>query len=142
MALLFVIVGAILAIAAVNGREGDLFQAIGEDVPPVAEQIAAILLIGLLGFIPNMRTPSRALMALVILVILLDEQGAWQNFSQTAAQFQAGQLRGIPAPQALSPSAAIPVVSNQPVSPQPQPGGSSGVSAGGILSTLGHLFGF
>ena len=138
MGLLFLVVGATLLVSTIRGSQNELFQLLAADVPDVAEQVGAIVLIGMLGYIPGMQTPSRALLALVIVVILLDEQGAWAAIQQTLATAQSGQGAAIPLGQAVavvSPPAAAPAASPA------KSGGSSG-GLGGILSGVGAILGF
>jgi hypothetical protein len=141
MGLLFFVVGASVLVSAIRGSQNELFQLLSADVPAVAEQVGAIVLIGLLGYIPGMQTPSRALLALVIIVVLLDEQGAWSAVQQTLATAQRGQEPAIPTARpvaVISPPAAAAAGSSS--------GGGSGAGdaikgAGGLLSGLGALFG-
>lgn len=96
MAFVFLIAGIVLVVAAIRGTEGALFQALGTDVPGFAIWAAAIIAIGVVGFIPGLRAVSRGLLALVIFVLILKNyagilggfQNAWQG---AAAQGQAGE---------------------------------------------------
>lgn len=140
MGLLFFVIGAVLLTSTIRGSQNELFQLLAADVPDVVEQVGAIVLIGMLGYLPGMQTPSRALLALVIIVVLLDEQGAWRAIQQTLATAQSGQGPSIPTAQAvavISPPAVAPISS----------GGSGGKSSGGggiggILSGVGSILGF
>jgi hypothetical protein len=136
--LLFFIVGATVLVSAIRGTQNDLFALLAADVPDVAEQVGAIVLIGMLGYLPGMQTPSRALLALVIIVVLLDEQGAWAAIQQSLALTQSGQLPSIAPPQAVavvSPPAA-------PAQSQSSSKSNGGGGIGGILSGVGKIFGF
>lgn len=99
MAFVFLIAGLVLVVAAIRGTEGTLFQALGTDVPGFAIWAAAIIAIGVVGFIPGLRAVSRGLLALVIFVLILKNYsgilGGFQNaWKGAAAQGQAGEAAG------------------------------------------------
>lgn len=71
MAFALLAIGAILLVAALRGTQGTLASALTTDIPGYAKWALAIVLIGAIGFIPNMRPISRALLALVLVVIVL-----------------------------------------------------------------------
>ncbi len=134
MPLLFFIVGATLLVSTVRGSQNVLFQLLAADVPAVTEQVGAIVLIGMLGYLPGMQTPARALLALVIIVVLLDEQGAWAAIQQTLSAAQSGQEPSIPTAQAVT-------VVSPPVT-APAQSGSSSPSGGGLSQILGPVASF
>ncbi len=72
MILVLVFIGAILIVAAVRDTQGDLFVALGEDVPAYGTWAAAIIAIGLIGFIPGFKPVSRGLLALIIVVLVIN----------------------------------------------------------------------
>jgi hypothetical protein len=83
MALVVVAIAVILIVTAIRDTYVQLGQALATDVPPFMIWAAAIIAIGALGYIPNFEKPSRLLMGLVIMVIILT------NYSQIIAGFQA-----------------------------------------------------
>lgn len=72
MALFALIIGAILIVAAVRNSQADLFTALGQDVPSFIVWAAAIIALGAVGFIPGLKPVSRALLALVIIVLIVN----------------------------------------------------------------------
>lgn len=87
MILLALLIGVIIIVAAIRGTQGALFSALGEDVPPFVVWAAAIFALGVIGYIPGLKPVSRALIALVLVVIILKNyqailsgfQSFWQN---------------------------------------------------------------
>ena len=65
------LIGAILVVTAFNNSFGTLASELESDIPPYFKWAAAIAAILGLGYIPGLRTPSRYLLGLVLLVILL-----------------------------------------------------------------------
>jgi len=76
------IIGAILVVVAFNNTAGQLATELETDIPGYFKWAAAIAAILGLGYIPGLRVPSRWLLGLVLLVILL------KNYSQIIAGFQ------------------------------------------------------
>lgn len=80
-----IITGIVLVVAGVRGTEGDLFTLLKGDLsgPHNFEYwLISILIIGALGYIPDLKTLSRAFLVLVILVLLISNGGFFQNFNQ------------------------------------------------------------
>ena len=65
------LVGAILVVVAFNNTAGNLATELEGDIPGYFKWAAAIAAILGLGYIPGMREPSRWLLGLVLLVVLL-----------------------------------------------------------------------
>lgn len=82
MPFVILLIGAILIVSAFNNSFGTLASELENDVPGFFKWGAAIAAIMGLGFIPGLRTPSRWLLGLVLLVILLT------NYQQVIAGFQ------------------------------------------------------
>jgi hypothetical protein len=76
------IIGALLVIVAFNNSMSTLASELEADIPPYFKWAAAIAAILGLGYIPGLRIPSRYLLALVLLVVLL------KNYTQIFAGFQ------------------------------------------------------
>jgi len=76
------IVGAILVIVAFNNSAPALVSELEADIPPYFKWATAIAAILGLGYIPGLRTPSRYLLGLVLLVVLL------KNYTGIIAGFQ------------------------------------------------------
>lgn len=90
MILFLVIIAAVLIVAAIRDTQGDLFAAIREDVTAFGTWGAALIALGLLGFIPGVKPVSRALLGLVIVVLFVNNyqsivsgfQKAWSGESE------------------------------------------------------------
>lgn len=87
MVLVALFIGVILIVAAIRNSQGTLFSALGQDVPDFIVWGAAIFAIGVLGFVPGLKPISRGLLALIIVVLVLNNyknilqsfQSTWQN---------------------------------------------------------------
>jgi hypothetical protein len=75
------LIGAILIVVAFNNSYPALATQLESDIPAYFKWAAAIAAILALGYIPGMRTPSRYLLALVLMVIVL------KNWPQIQAGF-------------------------------------------------------
>lgn len=82
MPLFALIIGVILIVAAVRNSQGALFKAIGQDAPSFLVWAAAILAIGAVGFIPGLKPVSRLLLALIVVVLFVN------NYKQAVQGFQ------------------------------------------------------
>jgi len=90
MPVFFGLFGIILIVAGVRGRvtsgTPSLMSLIKDDFSgndPFWKWMLAILLIGSVGYIPNLRPISRGFMALVIIVFALSNQGVFTKLSET-----------------------------------------------------------
>lgn len=72
MILVLILIAIILIVAAIRDKQGELFGALKTDVPAFGTWAAAIIAIGLLGFIPGFKPVSRGLLALVIVVLVIN----------------------------------------------------------------------
>jgi hypothetical protein len=121
-----IVIGAIIAIAAFNNTHGDLGTALKNDVPAYFKWAIAIAAVLGLGYVPGMKTPSRYLMALVIIVLFFNN---WQSI---VAGFQ-GFAQGSPAPTgapAPDPTAAYATSGGKGGTPsQQQISGNTGAGA-------------
>lgn len=96
MPILFGLFGLILIVAGARGRVNSgspsLVSLVKDDFTgtnPFWKWMLAILLIGAVGYIPNLRPISRGFMALVIVLFLLSNQGL---FTQLTNTFKSGTL--------------------------------------------------
>lgn len=91
MILVALLIGAILVVAAIRNSQDALFAALGTDVPGFVIWAAAIFALGAIGFVPGLKPVSRGLLALVIVVLVLNNYqkilggftSAWQQPSPT-----------------------------------------------------------
>lgn len=132
MAFVILIIGAILVVVAYNDTAGQLATALKADVQPYLKWALAIAAILALGFIPGMKTPSRYLLGLVAVVILVT------NYKQIIAGIEAftgvGSLTPTPSAQQT--------VGQGTVAPDPTlagaTGGQSAASLGGDAPMLAN----
>jgi hypothetical protein len=142
------LIGAILVVTAFNNSFGALATELESDIPPYFKWAAAIAAILGLGYIPGLKVPSRYLLALVLLVILL------VNNSQIIAGLKAfftssgtptGTGAGAPNPSAAY--VANPATTSPPAATTVT-GGGGPINPGltlnpftGLPSSLGQFFG-
>ncbi len=90
MAFVFIIIGTVLLIAGVRDTQGDLFTLLQNDFSTSAQKqgqhsflawFVAILVIGALGYVEDLKPFSRAFMALVIIVLLLSNGGFFSQIN-------------------------------------------------------------
>lgn len=99
MPFIVVLVGALIAIAAFNNAHQDLGHALQTDVPAYFKWAIAIAAILGLGYIPGMKVPSRWLIALVALVVVLTNyQTILAGFTQFASSSPGPVGAGSPDP--------------------------------------------
>lgn len=98
MILIALFIGAVLVIAAIRGTQVDLGSALLKDVPGYAVWAAAILAIGAIGFVPQAKPVSRALLVLVVAVIILTQYQNILNGFQNAWKTAPGQASTASAP--------------------------------------------
>lgn len=94
MAFAILLIGAVLIVAAIRNSQSSLFSALKTDVPGFAIWAAAIFAIGAIGFLPALKPTSRALLALVFVVIVLKNYQSILSGFQTAWQGAAAQAQG------------------------------------------------
>lgn len=82
MILIILLIGVLLVVSSVRNTQGALFSALGTDVPAFIVWAAAIVALGVIGFIPGLKPISRGLLALVLVVIVL------HNYKGILAGFQ------------------------------------------------------
>jgi hypothetical protein len=76
------IVGLVLIVAAVRNAQGALFASLYADVPDFVVWAAAIFAIGAIGFIPGLKPVSRGLLALIVVVLVMN------NYKNILSGFQ------------------------------------------------------
>ena len=131
MPLGLLIIGAILSVSALRGTERDLGTLLASDFTGAGNfgyWIAALAIIGGLGYVPAIAGPSRALLALILLAFFLaNGQGFFSQLNSALAQGQATQSEGV------TPEKPIPAPPHVVLE-----GGSAGSKAlGGILGAVG-----
>lgn len=151
------IVGVILVVVAFNNSAGALVTELEQDVQGYFKWAAAITAILALGYIPGLRTPSRWLLGLVALVVVLTQ---WSNIQAGFSAFTSnpgsasGQGQAQPTPtqsytqtnapaaaatsgtstaSATAPATAASLIAANPLSP------SSYLQAAGIAGGFGGI---
>lgn len=82
MIIFALLIGVILLVAAIRNSQADLFTALGTDVPGFVVWGAALFAVGAIGYVPGLKPISRGLLALVLIVIIL------QNYQTILSGFQ------------------------------------------------------
>lgn len=122
MALIALIIGAVLIVAAIRGTHGELMTAIRQDVPAFAIWAAAIFGVAVIGFIPGLKPVSRGLLALLVVVIIL---GNYQKLL--------GAFTGVAYGSSVQAAASGVQVTGY--------SGGGAVNTGDLLSTISNLAG-
>jgi hypothetical protein len=83
------VIGIALLVSALRGTEKTLGQQLVSDMTgsgSYVDWVAAIIIIGLLGYIPSFQTPSRALLGLILLVFIVSNNGVFSKLTQALQQ--------------------------------------------------------
>lgn len=152
MILVALLIGAILVVAAIRGTQGTLFSALATDVPGYVVWAAAIIALGAIGFVPELKPISRGLLILVIIVIVMRNyqtiiagfQSAISGASQTApgasgaASASSASGSDVASPTPIAPAVSAPSLS---VTAPPAPSAPSAPSPyGNLIDNLGVNF--
>src|SRR5262245_22093351 len=145
MPVALILVGGILIVVAFQNTMGQLAKELMADIPGFFVWVVAIAAILGLGYVPGLKTPSRILLGLVAVVVILT------NYKQVLAGFQqfaasGGKPTGSDAPD---PATAY---GSSPAAPQPTaaqvtgeagsgPTNAATASSGGPLGIAGGLAG-
>lgn len=124
MPFLLLAVGAVLLASALQGTVSDLATQLKSDFSgsnSFLYWIAAIGIVGMIGYVPTLERPARAFLALVILAFLLANGGGF--FAQLFATIQAppqpvspaGGSNGAGNPSAANPNAGQPATPDGPL---------------------------
>ncbi len=136
MPLGFLIVGAIVLLAALRNTHKELGSLVAADFTGSGSflyWIAALAVIGGLGYIPEFRGPSRLLLALVFISFMLKNgTGFFSQFSSAIAGVKSGAATTTAAAAGAPPA-------GEPAAPGPIPvqlsgAGGSSTGAGGVLA--------
>jgi len=130
MPFLLLIVGALLLVVAYQNTHGDLWALIRQDAPQYFRWALAIFAILALGWLPGMKTPSRLLLALVIIVVVLK---SWTQIASGLTQF----VQAAPPDTATGATTPSPAATFGPSPPSQTQiaGGPSGNPGGSMLAT-------
>jgi hypothetical protein len=138
------ILGAILVITAFNNSFGTLASELEGDIPGYFKWAAAIAAILGIGYVPGLRTPSRYLLGLVLLVVLLKNySGIFSGFKSFLTSSGAA-TSGAGAANPTAGYVAAPTSNATPTAQQIAGGGSgttvnAATAAATSFNTLGGL---
>lgn len=108
MTIVLLFIAAIIIVAALRNTQSVLASALSTDVPAYITWAAAILAVGSLGYIPALKGPSKALLALVLLVIILTNyQNILNGFTSVAQGAPATAAPNSPDQNVESAAAAV-----------------------------------
>lgn len=93
MPVFLLIIALVLIVAAIRNTQGSLFSALMTDVPGFFVWGAAIFALAAIGWVPGLKPVSRGLLALVLMVIVLENYknvvssftNLWQAPTSTAS---------------------------------------------------------
>jgi hypothetical protein len=114
MPIALIVIGALLVVVAFNNTMGSLAHELEADLPGFFIWMVAIAAVLGLGYVPGMKTPSRWLLGLIVLVVVLTNYkqmlAGFTGFASSGAGATAsGQAAADPATQfASSPSGPLP----------------------------------
>lgn len=83
------IVGVLLIIMGVTGRYNDLASQVHSDFTghgSFVDWIAALIIIGAIGYLPGMKGPSTAFLILLILAFILSNNGVFANLKEAVVK--------------------------------------------------------
>jgi hypothetical protein len=107
MPYLFLIAGLVLTISAARNTHTQLLSLLKSDFSGKGNFVywmISILLIGAVGYIPDLKPVSRAFLVLVIVVLFLSNRGVFAQFYNAIGTTQQNPVSSTPSPtsQALS----------------------------------------
>jgi hypothetical protein len=91
MPFLFIVVGLVMIVSSVKGTNQQLVKLLKSDFTGKGNFIywsLAILAIGAVGYIQELKPVSRAFLVLVVIVLFLENKGVFTEFSQAIATTQ------------------------------------------------------
>jgi hypothetical protein len=94
MLLVALLIGAILVVAAFRNTQGVLFGALATDVPAYVIWAAALLAVGVVGYVKPLKNVSDALIVLILTVLIVNNYQAILAGVQAAAASNAGATPG------------------------------------------------
>lgn len=140
MPFILILFGILLVVVGIRNTQGQLGSLLVSDftgTPNFWYWVAAIFIIGALGYVDELKTPSRAMLALVLITLILSNRGFFANF---VSQLQAGSATPPP------PGPANPTVggTSTPASGSANSGGGGGIgstvqSVASIITSVGGI---
>ena len=143
MALAFILIGVALLVAAFRNTQGQLGTLIAGDFTGSSsflDWIAVVAIVGMAGYMPALRTPSRYFMGLILLVVFLTKGTGF--FSQLHSAIKNPVASTTAAPVQATPTTGIPVSLSAGSGTAASGAGSAVSSATGAASALTSFAGF
>ncbi len=120
MPFLFLIAGVVMTVSAVRGTNQDLLTLLKGDFTGKGNFLywtLSILLIGAVGYIPDLKPVSRAFLVLVVIVLFLQNRGVFTQFTSainsTQSQPLAQPLQTVqPTSQTTQPTTSLGAITN------------------------------
>lgn len=134
MPFVLILVGILMIVVAIRNTYADLGKELVDDFTGPTNffyWIAALFVIGAVGYIDELKTPSRMMLALVLITLLLSNRGFFEKFVQ---ELKSGS--------AHAPPPGPPPPSMGGTGTGGSGGGGAGSSLGGVAGTVGgSIFG-
>lgn len=143
MPLLLIFLGLLFVVAAYQNNIGAVAIQLETDVAGWFKWGIAIIAIGILQYIPGFERPARVLMGLVVVVVILTQgKGFFQQLQAASAAFAAGSTAGNTSQGQAGTAAQATISAEKQASALAGGGGggsSGGGGAGGMLGSLGGI---
>ena len=89
MILIILLIAALMIVVGLRGTQSDLYSALSTDIPDFGIWAIAIVALGVIGYVPGLKPISKGLLALVIIVLVLNNYApilsGFQNAFKTPA---------------------------------------------------------
>jgi len=140
MAIPILFIAILLIVTGVRDTYGQLGQQLAKDAPDFLLWLAAVLIVGFVGYFQPWQTASRAILALIIIVYVTRSGGLFnqiQSAIQTGARSAGGPETPVPTVIPIEASGNLPIELKSPGESKPidikivQQGGGGG-GAGGM----------
>jgi hypothetical protein len=85
MPIALAVIGLALIISGARGEAGNLGTQVGSDLKGgYLDWLAAVALVGFVGYVPGLQSLSRMMLGLIILVMVIKNGGIWTNLQKAA----------------------------------------------------------
>jgi hypothetical protein len=138
MPFVFLLIAAVIIVVAFNNTAGALASELETDIPGYLPWAAAIAAVAGLGFVPGIRTPSRWLLALVLVALAVSNyQTILSGFASVAGSSTSAQSGG----GNVSPATSYAANPNSPNITTAQVYGTGNVNASSQTASVTSPFG-
>jgi hypothetical protein len=140
-----IIIGLLMVITGARGTYAEFGKTIAGEFQGQNNFVywfGAIIIVGSIGYVQELRTISRLLLALVIIVLILSHKGFFQQF-QSALKTGPVQPNALPGQNSVSPNASQATINSAITSNSQGVGGSTPATAGQAKfnSWMNYIFG-